>query len=202
MYKGILHTHYLVVVLFLLIYVVKTILLLSDRNDLLLRFSKFIRIPEIVISFLFLCTGIYLLTQLPVIPGMIWIKLGLIFSSIPIAVAGFRKYNKVLGSLSLVMITIAFAIGEVSHTKKISADNSGIAVNDGEALYNNNCALCHGSDGKLGAAGAKDLSITTLETAGITTIILNGKGAMPAAQVTNAQADAIAAYVDANLKGR
>ena len=35
MYKGFLHTHYLVVTIFLLIYVVKTILLLSNKNDLL-----------------------------------------------------------------------------------------------------------------------------------------------------------------------
>lgn len=201
MYTGILHTHYLVVILFLLIYVVKTILLLSDRNDLLLRFSKFIRIPEITISFLFLFSGIYLLTQLSSIPVMIWIKICLIFSSIPIAVVGFRKYNKVLGALSLVMITVSFAIGEVSHSKKVKADNTGIAQNDGKALYENNCAVCHGGDGKLGASGAKDLSATALDLAGIKTIILNGKGAMPAAQVNNEQAEAISAYVDANLKG-
>ena len=65
MYKGILHSHYLVVVLFLLIYVIKTILLLSNKNDLLAKFSKKVKIAEIIISVLFLVTGIYLSTQLP-----------------------------------------------------------------------------------------------------------------------------------------
>lgn len=40
MVKGIAHTHYLVVVLFLLIYVAKTVLLLSNKHDLLVKFTK------------------------------------------------------------------------------------------------------------------------------------------------------------------
>jgi len=32
----------------------------------------------------------------------------------------------------------------------------------GQVLYNQNCTSCHGTDGKLQAAGAKDLSISTL----------------------------------------
>ncbi len=53
MYKGILHSHYLVVTLFLLIYVIKTILLLSNKNDLLATFTKKVRIAEMIISFVF-----------------------------------------------------------------------------------------------------------------------------------------------------
>jgi uncharacterized membrane protein SirB2 len=201
MYKGILHTHYLVVTLFLLIYVVKTILLLSDKNDVLARFTKFIRIPEIIVSVLFLGTGIYLMTQLPSIPGLIWIKLILVFASIPVAIVGFKKSNKILAALSLVMITASFGIAEISHKKKIKADNAGIAATDGKALYENSCASCHGPDGKLGLAGAKDLAATQLDEAGIKTIILQGKGLMPAAQVNEEQAEAIASYVNGDLKG-
>jgi uncharacterized membrane protein SirB2 len=201
MYKGILHTHYLVVTLFLLIYVVKTILLLSDKNDILARFTRFIRIPEIVVSVLFLGTGIYLMTQLPSVPSLIWIKLILVFASIPIAIVGFKKSNKILAALSLVMITASFGIAEISHKKKIKADNTGIAAADGKSLYENNCASCHGPDGRLGLAGAKDLAATPLDEAGIKTIILQGKGLMPAAQVNEQQADAIASYVNGRLKG-
>jgi uncharacterized membrane protein SirB2 len=201
MYKGILHTHYLVVTLFLLIYVVKTILLLSDKNDVLTRFTRFIRIPEIIVSVLFLGTGIYLMTQLPSIPGLIWIKLILVFASIPVAIVGFKKSNKILAALSLVMITASFGIAEISHKKKIKADNTGIAATDGKALYENNCVSCHGPDGKLGLAGAKDLTATQLDEAEIKTIILNGKGLMPAAQVNEQEANAIASYVNGDLKG-
>src|SRR6478609_248392 len=106
MYKVILHTHYLVVTLFLLIYVIKTILLLSNKNDLLASFVKKTRIAEMIISFLFLGTGIYLATQLPFggkYDYLFWIKICMVFASIPIAIIGFKKSNKILAALSLLL---------------------------------------------------------------------------------------------------
>lgn len=205
MYKGFLHTHYLVVTLFLLIYVIKTILLLGNRTDLLKRFSKTFRIPEMIISFLFLITGVYLAMQLPFggkFDYLFWIKLVMVFSSIPLAVIGFKKENKILAALSLLLITGSFGLAEVYHKKKAIVDNSAIAANDGKALYEANCKLCHGDNGKLGMAGAKDISATVLEIDGIKEIIIHGKGAMPAAAVNEEQAKAIADYVNTNIKGK
>lgn len=206
MYKGFLHTHYLVVSLFLLLYVVKTVLLLSNKTDLLKTFSKKTRLFEIIISFLFLLTGIYLMTQIPYggkYDYMLWIKLVMIFSSIPIAVIGFRRNNKTLAALSLLMITGSFGLGEVYHKKKgIAKDlDTTIAANDGKALYEANCTLCHGADGKLGMSGAKDLTASVMDLGAIKEIIIHGKGAMPAAQVNEEQATAIAAYVNDQIKG-
>ena len=209
MYKGFLHTHYLVVVLFLLIYAIKTILLLSNKNDLLVKFSKKIKVTEIIISFLFLLTGIYLMTQLPYggkYDYMLWIKLIMIFSAIPIAVIGFRKYNKPLAALSLLLITGSFGLGEIYHKKKGIAkdkviESTEVASNDGKSLYQANCALCHGADGKLGVSGAKDLTASVLDLAGIKEIIVHGKGAMAAAQVNDEEATAIAEYVNSEIKG-
>jgi len=205
MYKGILHTHYLVVTLFLLLYVIKTVLLLSNKNELLTVFSKKTKLFEIIISFLFLGTGIYLLTQLPFggkFDYLFWIKLVMVFGSIPIAVVGFRKHNKMLAALSLLLITGAFGLAEVYHKRKaIPKDGVGIAGNDGKSLYEANCKLCHGTDGKLGMAGAKDLTGSVMDVAAIKDIILHGKGAMPAAAVNDEQANAIAEYVNANIKG-
>jgi mono/diheme cytochrome c family protein len=206
MYKGFLHTHYLVVSLFLLLYVIKTVLLLSNKTDLLKTFSKKTRLFEIIISFLFLLTGIYLMTQIPYggkYDYMLWIKLVMIFASIPIAVIGFRKNNKTLAALSLLMITGSFGLGEVYHKKKGIAKevDTTIAANDGKALYEANCNLCHGADGKLGMSGAKDLTASVMDLAAIKEIIIHGKGAMPAAQVNEEQATAIAAYVNDQIKG-
>ena len=51
MYTGFLHTHYLVVSLFLFIYVIKTVLLLSNKNELLEKFSaKIKQIKENILS--------------------------------------------------------------------------------------------------------------------------------------------------------
>ena len=207
MYKGFLHTHYLVVTLFLLIYVIKTILLLSDKNDLLARFTKSVRIPEMIISFLFLCTGIYLATQLPyggMFDYLFWIKLLMVFASIPLAVIGFKKSNKLLAALSLVLITASFGLAEVYHKRKGIAKEAEttIAETDGKKLYEANCLSCHGTDGKLGLAGAKDLSASGLSVAEMNEIIIHGKGAMPAANVNEQQSTAIAEYVNGSIKGQ
>ncbi len=49
---------------------------------------------------------------------------------------------------------------------------------DATSLFTMRCASCHGDDGKLGVAGAKDLSISTLTDAEITSTIYNGKNGM------------------------
>jgi len=50
---------------------------------------------------------------------------------------------------------------------------------DAKALFTMKCASCHGMDGKLGAGGAKDLSISILEENQIISIINNGQNSMP-----------------------
>jgi mono/diheme cytochrome c family protein len=207
MYKGFLHTHYLVVTLFLLIYVIKTILLLSDKKDLLATFTKKVKVPEMIVSALFLITGIYLATQLPYggkFDYLFYIKLVMVFASIPVAIIGFKKSNKILAALSLLLITGSFGIAEVYSKKKGIAKDSGtttIASNDGKALYEAKCVLCHGDDGKLGISGAKDLSACTLDIAAIKEIIIHGKNTMAPVNVDDEQANAIAEYVNSNLKG-
>ena len=206
MYKGVLHTHYLVVTLFLFIYVIKTILLLSNKNDLLVNFTKKVKVFEMIVSALFLITGIYLATQLPFggkYDYLFWIKLVMVFASIPVAVIGFKRQNKILAALSLLLITGAFGLAEVYSKKKGITKQSSevVSSNDGKALYEAKCVLCHGDDGKLGLTGAKDISATAMDVAAMKEIILKGKGAMPPAQVTEEQAAAIADYVQGTIKG-
>jgi uncharacterized membrane protein SirB2 len=210
MYKGFLHTHTLVVTLFLLIYVIKTILLLSNKSDLLATFTKKVKVFEMIVSALFLITGIYLVSQLPFnskYDYLMFIKIGMVLLSIPLAIIGFKKGNKILAALSLLLITGSYGLAEVYGKRKgIAKDNvtvgaEGVAANDGESLYRMNCSLCHGADGKLGASGAKDISTTELDVAGIKNIILNGKGMMNPVAVSDEQANAIADYVNGQLKG-
>jgi mono/diheme cytochrome c family protein len=49
----------------------------------------------------------------------------------------------------------------------------------GASLFIMHCASCHGEDGKLGASGAKDLTMSKLSDQEIENIIVNGKNAMP-----------------------
>jgi uncharacterized membrane protein SirB2 len=207
MYKGFLHTHYLVVTLFLLIYLIKTILLLSNKEELLANFNKKIKVFEMIVSALFLITGIYLTTQLPFggkFDYLFYIKIVMVLVSIPLAVIGFKRSNKILAALSLLLITGSYGLAEVyTKRKAIPKDSTHpIASNDGKALYENNCVLCHGGDGKLGMSGAQDISKSQLDHAAMVDIILKGRGNMPPIRVNDEQAIAIADYVNGELKGR
>src|SRR5688572_27832370 len=100
MFETIKLIHIISVILFLLLYFVKTILLISNKNDALTKLSKTLKVPEMIISFAFLGTGIYMLTQVGEIIPLLIAKIAVVFLSIPIAVIGFRKRNKILGALS------------------------------------------------------------------------------------------------------
>ena len=60
-----------------------------------------------------------------------------------------------------------------------STDASGELEISGKELFKNQCVACHGTDGKLQAAGAKDLSISTLSDEEIQTTVEDGKNTMP-----------------------
>ena len=61
-----------------------------------------------------------------------------------------------------------------------TGDTGGSTAPDpaaGETLYSDNCALCHGDDGKLGLTGASDLTVAvpTLTDDEIANIVQNGE---------------------------
>ncbi len=196
MFETIKLIHKISVILFLLIYFIKTILLISNKEDLLTKLTKTLKVPEMIVSALFLLTGIYLLTQIPEIKPLMIVKVGLVFLSIPIAVIGFKKKNKILGALSLLMITASYGLAE------IAAKNPGDKITDknGQKIYEKKCARCHGADGKLGMAGAADISTTQLDTTAIANVILVGKGNMKKIDgLTDEQAKSVAVYVKTML---
>lgn len=201
MATGMLHTHYLFVVLFTLIYLIKTILLLSDKDELLEKFKKKTKVAEMIISFGFLATGVFLLTQVPVITTLMIIKIVLVVLSIPLAVIGYKKKNKVLATLSFFLIVVSFGL---AHKAKDAKAGEKIAALSGKEIFEQKCTLCHGADGKLGMSGSKDLSVTQLPHAGIVEIITNGKNTMAAYKeaLTAEQIEAVASYIETDLKGK
>lgn len=68
----------------------------------------------------------------------------------------------------------------------------------GKELYMENCAVCHGEDGKLGNSGAKDLTLSQLSDTEVLQRIEEGKNAMPpmkSALETKENVSAVAEYV-------
>ena len=199
METGIRHTHLLVVILFLLIYLIKTTLLLMNKQETLMKFSKMVKVPEMIVSTLFLVTGIYMLTQVPEIKSLLIIKIAAVFLSIPLAVIGFKKQNKILAVASLLLIVGAYGLAEMSKKQKSkSMDAISESTVNGEELYNASCVSCHGADGKLALMGAKDLTKSAMDLNAKVEIIKNGKNAMSpfGAMLNDEQIKAVAEYTE------
>ncbi|MDO7854677.1 c-type cytochrome [Hymenobacter convexus] len=66
----------------------------------------------------------------------------------------------------------------------------------GQALFQKNCARCHGANGKKGANGAHDLTKSNLNAFGRTYMVTKGMGKMPAFEkvLTPAEVQQVVAY--------
>lgn len=73
-----------------------------------------------------------------------------------------------------ILIISVFAIIAFSCADK-KAKTPGV---DGRKVFKQNCVVCHGLDGKLGANGSKDLTLSKMSLDERKAIIKNGKGAM------------------------
>lgn len=189
--------------MFILIYLIKTVLLFVASPSTLERFSKKIKIPEMIISVLFLATGIYLAYNTGNVGNWLYIKLLVVFASIPLAVIAFKRRVKILSLVSLVMLFYAYGISESkSPTFKrtdLGKQYAGVTGENAAAeLFKAECSKCHGIDGRGVLSGAKDLTVSELTTQQKMEIISNGKNAMIAYKkiFTEEQIQALAEYVD------
>jgi mono/diheme cytochrome c family protein len=221
-YKIIYWTHVLSVNLFLLIYLIKTVQLLMNKNQALDKFKKITRVPEMIVSTLFLVTGIYMITQIPEVKSLLIVKLVAVAISIPIAIVGFKKNNKGLAVLSLLLIIGAYGMAEMSKKQasarkpadgdtvgtkidsvKVTAntpeevDPNGFSIARAKKIYSDNCSTCHGADGKLGKAGAADLSKSSIDAMAAKEIVTNGKSPMMGygEQLNSSEINAIVNYI-------
>lgn len=191
MYTGLLHTHTLSVILFLFLYLVKLTLLLLNQFDRLEKINAWTKIPERVISVLFLLTGVAMLFLMG--EGqfnlLLAVKLALVVLSIPIAVMGFRRRSKGLAVFAVFLIVCVYGIAEMRKARVIKQPITSTVVTNvgdpayepaahGKALFEANCTGCHGENGQLKGSGAKDLTQSQLNDTEIRTVIRQGKNAM------------------------
>jgi uncharacterized membrane protein SirB2 len=202
-------THIIAVNLFLLIYLVKTILLFANKPALE-RFIKATKVIEMIISTLFLVTGIWLFIILGAIKTFQIVKLVGVLLAVPLAVVGFRKQNKALALLSFLLIVGVYGLAEMAKNKPfipmnvVVNGNSGDAAETGIRTFAANCSMCHGLDGKKKYRDAPDLSASTLNPALVSQLISEGsKGKMPSFRETlnDAEVNAVAAYI-LTLRGK
>lgn len=109
------------------------------------------------------------------------------------------RRSMVLRSLIYIVCFVLIASCTSNKTEETSKDSAEVEqVSMGEGLYTLHCSRCHGSDGKLGMSGAKDLCVSKLPDDSIRYQIEHGKGSMPAMKETigsSEDIDSIIAYI-------
>lgn len=219
MQTGMLHSHVLLVVLFVLSYLVKTTLFFASKGAYD-KYMKFAKVPEMVISFLFLATGIYLATQLESIQPWFIVKLVAVALVIPMAIVGFKKGSTPMILLGGLILLYIYGVSETKSPTIIKAQDETVVVDPsqagydimvhGKALYDGRvgniagkaCVHCHGENGDLGADGALNLTMSELEIEQRMMIISNGGSLMPAYadQLNEQEIRAVATYLDTFTK--
>jgi len=200
MQTGFLHLHKATVIIFMAIYIIKLIGLLAGVQSIKGLFAKKgLRIFEMVISTLFLVTGVYLFLNMP--PDLrstyLLTKILLVIGIIPVAIIGFKKENKTLAMLSVLGLLTCYGLAEMHKKRPNVTTEIKAKVSGAEVYAAANCGSCHGPDGKAMNYGAKNLSVTALDDAGIADRIMNGKNTMPPykKQLSAEQVNALVEYV-------
>src|SRR5690349_312304 len=107
-----LHTHVLVVILFLIMFIIKAFLLFTNKTQALENIKRKTKVLDMIFGTLILVTGGYLLFQYNGIPTWLIIKVVLVLAGIPLAIIGLRKQNKPLVALALIIFIYVYGVAE------------------------------------------------------------------------------------------
>ena len=111
------------------------------------------------------------------------------------------KRSLILTALVLIVSVIAACSGSTASTNGADADGAAATDNgdiDAAKLYTQFCTQCHGADGKLGLAGAKDLTTSEMTREQKINIVTNGKGGMTPYKdmLSTKEIEAVVDYLD------
>jgi len=200
----ILGLHKIIVTAFLLFFLIKTILLLANKTELLTSIRDKTKIIDMILGSLIIVSGVYLMMVTGNHSMWINIKALIALAIIPMGIIAMKKSNKLLSIAVIVLLIAAYGIGEAKPwidknktetVEEASSEEEELQISDtvsqsildqntvalstnAKAIYVEKCTLCHGEDGRKGTLGAADLTISTIGTQEKIDIITNGKGAM------------------------
>ncbi len=103
--------------------------------------------------------------------------------------------------IAIVILGFIWACSNAGNTESGSQTSGEVASNtpkkeDGEKIYRNNCVVCHGLYGDMGASGAYNLTTSELSVEERINVIVNGRNAMPGFKnlLNEAKTKAVAEY--------
>lgn len=190
-YVGFLHMHTTVVILYLLFFLYKCILLFADQKERLEKFNRSSRVwGNMILPTLFLVLGVILWIKNPSVGNESWFigKLVIMLAAIALGVVAFKKFNKGLAAISLLMFIYIYGVSETKSltfkkpniNEKVEDKGAGNEIETGREIYlQADCKTCHGDDGKLQLMNAPDLTKTDASPEYMKNIIRDGKGTMP-----------------------
>ena len=116
MYTGLKHLHLLLIFLFVASIMIKALLLLINQQKFE-SYRKKTKVPEMVITMLFLVTGVIMIFTKGWggLHYFFHIKLFIMLIAISLAIIGFKKKNKILGLISAFL----FVLQSVLHSKLV-----------------------------------------------------------------------------------
>lgn len=210
---GFLHSHITIVTLFLLFLLFKTILLLAGKKELLAKVRTKGKMADPILGTLMLITGGYLLSLYDTVPTYLWVKAIIVILVIPIGIIAFKKENKILAVIGLLLTVYIYGVAEAGsltfskqtssvpsvETETVTVNNSDQqAVENGKTIYLAECKKCHGTDGKKGLFKAPDLTKSELTLEEKVAWIKAGKGVMPAYEdkLSQKEIEAVAVYLE------
>lgn len=149
-----LHTHVLVVVLFLLLFTYKVILLLLNKHSSLTKVRNKTKVLEMIFGTLILVTGGWMLANYSGgIPTWLITKIVLVLVAIPVGIIGLKQSNKVLAVLALLIFVYVYGVAEtdnlamkqnssldttVVHTPETDASETGdVSLSESKAVQEN-----------------------------------------------------------------
>ncbi|GAB3530901.1 hypothetical protein GCM10027443_12300 [Pontibacter brevis] len=110
-----LHTHVLVVILFLIFFAIKAVLLLLNKRETLDKVRSKTKVVDMILGTLILITGGYLLFLYSGgIPTYLIVKIVLVLLAIPLGIVGIKRENKVLAVLSLLIFLYVYGVAETN----------------------------------------------------------------------------------------
>ncbi len=194
-YSILLHTHELLITLYVIIFTIKLVLLLINNESGLANFRRKTKVVgEMVLPSLFLISGIILAVMSKTSFSDTWflIKMCLIALSVGTGIFTFNKNSKALGILTFLIFIYVIMLSYIKDPMLKKASKPAVenvvtdpkapgydTIKHGQLIYiNSGCYTCHGADGKLGNHGAADLSISFLPDAATIGVIRNGKGSI------------------------